>query len=57
MTVCRDADPRQKARAPGLVWPPGRRLTSAPMTDVCVVGSVNLDLSLAVDALPRPGET
>ncbi|WP_224099193.1 hypothetical protein, partial [Mycobacterium avium] len=27
------------------------------MTDVCVVGSVNLDLSLAVDALPRPGET
>jgi ribokinase len=24
---------------------------------VCVVGSVNLDQSLAVDALPRPGET
>ncbi|WP_231998216.1 PfkB family carbohydrate kinase, partial [Mycobacterium sp. 1245499.0] len=27
------------------------------MTRVCVVGSVNLDLSLSVDALPRPGET
>ncbi|OBJ24037.1 ribokinase [Mycobacterium sp. 1245801.1] len=27
------------------------------MTRVCVVGSVNLDLSLGVDALPRPGET
>ncbi|ORA20342.1 ribokinase [Mycobacterium arosiense] len=27
------------------------------MTRVCVVGSVNLDLSLRVDALPRPGET
>ncbi|WP_100882432.1 ribokinase [Mycobacterium colombiense] len=27
------------------------------MAGVCVVGSVNLDLSLGVDALPRPGET
>lgn len=27
------------------------------MAAVCVVGSVNLDLSLGVDALPRPGET
>ncbi|MEB4209628.1 ribokinase [Mycobacterium sp. 94-17] len=27
------------------------------MAGVCVVGSVNLDLSLAVEALPRPGET
>ncbi|OBH50621.1 ribokinase [Mycobacterium sp. E2479] len=27
------------------------------MAGVCVVGSVNLDLSLSVDALPRPGET
>ncbi|WP_406814811.1 ribokinase [Mycobacterium sp. M23085] len=27
------------------------------MAGVCVVGSVNLDLSLDVDALPRPGET
>ncbi len=27
------------------------------MAAVCVVGSVNLDLSLSVDALPRPGET
>lgn len=27
------------------------------MARVCVVGSVNLDLSLGVDALPRPGET
>lgn len=31
--------------------------TVGPMAGVCVVGSVNLDLSLAVDALPRPGET
>ncbi len=27
------------------------------MARVCVVGSVNLDLSLGVEALPRPGET
>ncbi len=27
------------------------------MAGVCVVGSVNLDLSLGVDTLPRPGET
>ena len=27
------------------------------MARVCVVGSVNMDLSLRVDALPRPGET
>lgn len=27
------------------------------MARVCVVGSVNMDLSLGVDALPRPGET
>jgi ribokinase len=27
------------------------------MAEVCVVGSVNIDLSLGVDALPRPGET
>jgi ribokinase len=27
------------------------------MAKVCVVGSVNLDLTLAVDNLPRPGET
>jgi ribokinase len=27
------------------------------MAGVCVVGSVNIDLSLSVDALPRPGET
>lgn len=27
------------------------------MAGLCVVGSVNLDLSLAVSALPRPGET
>ncbi|WP_374026132.1 ribokinase [Mycobacterium sp. HNNTM2301] len=27
------------------------------MTRVCVVGSVNLDLSLRVDTLPRPGQT
>lgn len=27
------------------------------MAGVCVVGSVNLDVSLGVDALPRPGET
>lgn len=31
--------------------------TVGPMAAVCVVGSVNLDLSLGVDALPRPGET
>lgn len=24
---------------------------------VCVVGSVNMDLTFVVDALPRPGET
>jgi ribokinase len=27
------------------------------MAGVCVVGSVNIDLSLGVDAFPRPGET
>ena len=27
------------------------------MAEVCVVGSVNLDLSLGVETLPRPGET
>ncbi|MCV7309734.1 ribokinase [Mycobacterium paraffinicum] len=27
------------------------------MARVCVVGSVNMDLSMRVDALPRPGET
>jgi ribokinase len=27
------------------------------VSDVCVVGSVNLDLSLGVENLPRPGET
>jgi len=27
------------------------------MAEVCVVGSVNLDLSLSVETLPRPGET
>jgi ribokinase len=27
------------------------------MARVCVVGSVNMDLSLRVDTLPRPGET
>jgi ribokinase len=27
------------------------------MTRVCVVGSVNIDLTFGVDALPRPGET
>lgn len=27
------------------------------MARVCVVGSVNMDLTFAVDALPRPGET
>ena len=28
-----------------------------PVSRVCVVGSVNLDVTLGVDALPRPGET
>ncbi|MGC2568221.1 MAG: PfkB family carbohydrate kinase, partial [Mycobacterium sp.] len=27
------------------------------MTRVCVVGSVNMDISFGVDTLPRPGET
>ena len=27
------------------------------MTRVCVVGSVNMDISFDVDTLPRPGET
>ena len=27
------------------------------VSGVCVVGSVNMDMTLGVDALPRPGET
>lgn len=32
-------------------------VTSAGVTRVCVVGSVNADLTFSVTALPRPGET
>src|SRR5689334_12343265 len=55
-TVCPDAIWRRKCRCP---WraSPSRPTNVGVMARVCVVGSVNLDLSLGVEALPRPGET
>lgn len=50
--VCGEANQRPKP-APALCLP----TNVGVMAGVCVVGSVNLDLSLGVDALPRPGET
>ncbi|HTY33923.1 PfkB family carbohydrate kinase [Mycobacterium sp.] len=42
-------------------WPSPARQSGpanlAVMARVCVVGSVNMDLTFGVDALPRPGET
>ena len=52
----RNADADTKTTAPQTV----SRLQSTDvkvMARVCVVGSLNMDLSLRVDALPRPGET
>ncbi len=36
---------------------PAQATTVGAMARVCVVGSVNMDLTFGVDALPRPGET